>query len=61
MAVSPLIVPDSGERGSTTTKSKLSAASSGNGTPNPAQSGSAMKDVAEQMNEDEKNNYVKGQ
>ncbi|EPE33061.1 Protein kinase-like (PK-like) [Glarea lozoyensis ATCC 20868] len=59
MAVSPLIVPGSGERGPHS-KSKLSAASSGNGTPSTTLGSNSLKDVAEQMNEEEKDKYVKG-
>jgi hypothetical protein len=58
MAVSPLVVPPgSAERSTTTSRSKLSAAQASNGTtPEPV----AGYDLAEQMNEDEKNKYVKG-
>ncbi|CAG8958241.1 hypothetical protein HYFRA_00000595 [Hymenoscyphus fraxineus] len=66
MALSPLVVPGSasGERTAATAKSKLQAASavtSSSGTPNPNNGpppGGA--DLAEQMNEDEKQKYIKG-
>lgn len=67
MAVSPLIVPGGGERerSAATTKSKLSTApSSSRATPEvqaqARNSGSSGNDVAEQMNENEKQKYVKG-
>ena len=63
MAVSPLVVPPgSAERSIATRRSKLSAAQASNGTtPDPQQVGNAAGfDLAEQMNEDEKNTYVKG-
>lgn len=63
MAVSPLIVPPgSAERGLAAGKSKLSATQVSNGTtPEPSQAANATAyDLAEQMNEDEKNKYVKG-
>lgn len=63
MAVSPLVVPPgSAERSTATTRSKLSAAQASNGTtPELPQAGNGTGfDLAEQMNEDEKNKYVKG-
>lgn len=64
MAVSPVVLPPgSAERNAATSKSKLSAAQASNGTtPEPPQaSPPAGYDLAEQMNEEEKNKYVKGQ
>jgi cyclin-dependent kinase 7 len=63
MAVSPLVVPPgSAERSTATTRSKLSAAQASNGTtPEPPQGSNGIShDLAEQMNEEEKNKYVKG-
>jgi cyclin-dependent kinase 7 len=63
MAVSPLILPPgSAERSAATSKSKLSSAQASNGvTPEPPQANApAGYDLAEQMNEEEKNKYVKG-
>lgn len=63
MAVSPLIIPPgSGERSNMASRSKLSVAAASNGaTPEPSQANNgAGHDLAEQMNEEEKNKYVKG-
>jgi hypothetical protein len=64
MANSPLVVPGSTEKGtSTSNHSRLStAAPSSNGaTPEVAQSNNgAGRDLAEQMNEEEKQKYIKG-
>ncbi|KAH6672926.1 serine/threonine-protein kinase [Halenospora varia] len=63
MANSPLLVPGSADKSAATTKSKLSsnAPSTNAPTPEPATSSNgAGNDLAEQMNEDEKNKYVKG-
>lgn len=62
MAVSPLVFPSASEQ-SIAKKAKLSntAVSSNNGTPEVGQiSNGAGRDLAEQMNEDEKSKYVKG-
>lgn len=65
MALSPLLVP--GSAGKNKSKSKLSstAPSSNGATPEassskPNNGASAIQDVAEQMNEAEKNKYIKG-
>jgi cyclin-dependent kinase 7 len=64
MANSPLVIPGSTEKGtSTSNRSKLStAAPSSNGaTPEVAQNNNgAGRDLAEQMNEEEKQKYIKG-
>lgn len=63
MAVSPLIVPPgSAERSTATSRSKLSVPPASNGTtPEPSLANNAAGyDLAEQMNEEEKNKYVKG-
>jgi cyclin-dependent kinase 7 len=63
MAVSPLIIPPgSGERSNMTSRSKLSAAQASNGaTPESSHVNNGTgHDLAEQMNEEEKNKYIKG-
>lgn len=63
MAVSPLVVPPgSAERSTATSRSKLSVPPASNGTtPEPSQANNATGyDLAEQMNDEEKNKYVKG-
>ena len=64
MAVSPLIVPPAlADRNGPTSKSKPSASVvTSNGTsPNTASPSNGMgRDLAEQMNEEEKHKYVKG-
>lgn len=62
MAISPLVFPGASEQ-SIAKKSKLptTAISSNNGTPEVGQTSNGTgRDVAEQMNEDEKSKYVKG-
>ena len=64
MAVSPLIIPPaSADRNGPASKSKLSASIvTSNGTsPNITSSSNGLgRDLAEQMNEEEKHKYVKG-
>ena len=64
MAVSPLILPPaSGDLRSPASKAKLSARSAApNGTPagTPPATNATGRDLAEQMNDDEKRKYVKG-
>lgn len=63
MANSPLVVPGSVEK-STANRTKLSnnAAGSNGATPEASHtSNGAGHDLAEQMNEEEKHKYVKGQ
>ncbi|KAF4631020.1 hypothetical protein G7Y89_g7113 [Cudoniella acicularis] len=63
MAYSPLVVPGSADKSAATTKSKLSntVVSSNAPTPEAGQSSNgAGNDLAEQMNEDEKQKYIKG-
>jgi len=60
MANSPLLLPGSSEKSAVnkTKLSKTTAASNGT-TPEPASNGSGP-DLAEQMNDEEKQKYVKG-
>lgn len=62
MANSPLVVPGDAGKATSTDRSKLSSnAASKDGTPEVAQSSNGTgRDLAEQMNEDEKQKYVKG-
>ena len=63
MAVSPLVIPPgSSEKPNTINKSKLSTAySSKAATPEVTQvSNGTGRDLAEQMNEEERHKYVKG-
>jgi cyclin-dependent kinase 7 len=62
MAISPLVVPGSGDK-STASRTKLSntSAASNGAIPEAANtSNGAGRDLAEQMNEEEKHKYVKG-
>jgi cyclin-dependent kinase 7 len=62
MANSPLVVPGSGEKG-TANRTKLSntTAASNGATPEASNtSNGGGHDLAEQMNEEEKQKYVKG-
>ncbi|KAH8646056.1 kinase-like domain-containing protein [Tricladium varicosporioides] len=63
MANSPLLVPGSAEKSVVAAKSKLSSNAPSTNAPTPEPgipSNGAGNDLAEQMNEDEKNKYVKG-
>ena len=60
MANSPLVVPGDADKGNSN-KSKLSSSAASNGaTPEAMQPSTGGHDLAEQMNEDEKQKYVKG-
>jgi cyclin-dependent kinase 7 len=58
MANSPLILP--GPDKSVNVKSKLGAAASNGTAPAELSASNASQDLAEQMNETEKNKYIKG-
>ncbi|TAQ85868.1 hypothetical protein B7494_g5823 [Chlorociboria aeruginascens] len=61
MAVSPLIVPSESSEKASTTRSKLSSTQTSNRIASQQATSSAVgNDLAEQMNEDEKQKYVKG-
>jgi hypothetical protein len=64
MAVSPLIIPPaSADRNGQSSKSKLSAsvvASNGENSITTSPRNAVIRDLAEQMNEEEKHKYVKG-